>query len=338
MKRRRFVRLAGAAAMGTLPLPEWLRGGEGEGAGLRRTGGVHTGSLEDLAPMPDEIRLVILHTNDTHSRIDPFPMDGGPFQGLGGVARRMSLIRRVRDHHPNVLVLDSGDIFQGTPYFNFFGGEIEFASMSAMGYDAATLGNHDFDNGVEGLAAVMPLAEFDFVSANYDVEGSPLEARVRPWVIHDVGGVRVGIFGLGVAFEGLVLPPNHLGARYTDPLVAAHRSVTELRERGCSLVTCLSHLGYRYRGDQPSDTVLAREVEGIDLILGGHSHTFMDEPDVYVQADGRSTLVNQVGWGGMRLGRVDVVMGPVPRESLSAGAHTPRRWATGGYRVDHTLD
>ncbi len=338
MKRRRFLRLAGAGAMGTLTLPEWLRGAEGGGGGMGRAGMGSMTSLEEPALTPEEIRLVILHTNDTHSRIDPFPMDGGPYQGLGGVARRMSLIRRVRDRHPNVLVLDSGDIFQGTPYFNFFGGEIEFESMSAMGYDVVTLGNHDFDNGVKGLAGVMPLAEFDFVSANYDVDGSLLESRVRPWVIHDVGGVRVGIFGLGVAFEGLVLPPNHLGVRYTDPMAAARRSVAELRERGCSLVICLSHLGYQYREDQPSDTVLAREVEGIDLILGGHSHTFMDEPDVYVQADGRSTLVNQVGWGGMRLGRVDVVMGPVSRESPSAWAHVPRRWVAGGYPVDPTLD
>ncbi len=171
MRRRRFLRVAGAGAAGGLLLPGWVRGQE---------------------PDQDEVRLVILHTNDTHSRMDPFPMDGGPFQGLGGVARRATLIERVRAEHPNVLLLDSGDIFQGTPYFNFFKGEVEFKAMSAMNYHVATLGNHDFDNGVDGLVEMMPHATFDFVSANYDVSGSPLEPHVRPWVIREVGGSGSG--------------------------------------------------------------------------------------------------------------------------------------------------
>lgn len=341
MKRRRFLRVVGAGAAGTLFLPELVVGSEGVGIldGRPETAGV--GVLSDLFPGPEEVHLVILHTNDTHSRMDPFPMDGGPFQGLGGAARRASLIRRVRAESPNVLLLDSGDIFQGTPYFNFFKGEIEFEAMSAMGYDVATIGNHDFDNGVRGLAEMMPKATFDFVSANYDVAGSPLQPRVRPWTVREVGGVRVGIFGLGIAFEGLVLEGLHQGVRHTDPFAAARRSVSELRAEGSSLIVCLSHLGYRYRGDTPSDTLLAQEVEGIDLILGGHSHTFMDQPDVYTQPNGRRTLVNQVGWGGMRLGRVDVVM--EPRESrrgepqFPPARHRPNRWASAAYPVDGSL-
>jgi 5'-nucleotidase len=246
----------------------------------------------------------------------------------------MTLIEGVRARNPNVLLLDSGDIFQGTPYFNFFGGEIEFEAMSAMRYDVATLGNHDFDNGVDGLVSMMPHATFDFVSANYRVAGTPLEARVRPWVVREVGGIRVGIFGLGVAFEGLVLEPNHEGVRDTDPYEAARRSVAELHRQGASLIICLSHLGYRYREEQPSDTRLAQEVEGIDLILGGHSHTFMDEPDVYSHPDGRLTLVNQVGWGGMRLGRVDVLMSPAEeRGSAVPEGYRPERWAARMYWV-----
>ena len=318
MRRRRFLKLAGAGAAGSLLLPRWAGG---------------------LEPGRDEIHLVILHTNDTHSRMDPFPLDGGPFQGLGGVARRATLIDRVRSEHANVLLLDSGDIFQGTPYFNFFKGEIEFEAMSAMDYHVTTIGNHDFDNGVAGLVDMMPHATFDFVSANYDVSGSPLEPSVRPWVIREIGGVKVGIFGLGIAFEGLVLAGLHEGVRYTDPYAAARRAVAELRAQGCALVICLSHLGYRYRDDQPSDTRLAQEVEGIDLILGGHTHTFMEEPDVHLQRDGAKTVVNQVGWAGMRLGRIDVVLGPEGGLGLESRAtHGPTGWGWTTYPVDADLD
>jgi len=338
MRRRRFLKMVGTGAAGSLFLPEWALGSEG--GSIRDLGreAAPAGSLSHFHPGPEDVHLVILHTNDTHSRMDPFPMDGGPFQGLGGAARRASLIRRVRAEHPNVLLLDSGDIFQGTPYFNFFKGEIEFEAMSAMAYDVATIGNHDFDNGVPGLAEMMPLATFDFVSANYDVAGSPLESRVRPWVIKEVGGVRVGVFGLGIAFDGLVLERLHEGVRYSDPFAAARRSVAELRAEGCALIVCLSHLGYRYWGEVPSDTLLAQEVAGIDLILGGHTHTFMDEPDVYTQPDGRHTLVNQVGWAGMRLGRVDVLMGPGGGTTAPANLYHPRGWASAGYSVDNSLD
>jgi 5'-nucleotidase len=318
VKRRRFLRVAGAGTAGSLLLPGWAQGSELPGG---------------------ETRIVILHTNDTHSRMDPFPMDGGRFQGLGGAARRATLIERVRAEHPNVLLLDSGDIFQGTPYFNFFKGEIEFRAMSAMDYDVATIGNHDFDNGIEGLVEMMPHATFDFVSANYDCGGSPLEPHVRPWVIREIGGVRVGIFGLGIAFEGLVLPSLHEGVRYTDPYAAARRAVAQLRSQGCSLIICLSHLGYRYGGEIPSDTILAQRVEGIDLILGGHTHTFMDEPDVYLHESGGRTVVNQVGWGGMRLGRIDVILGPRASEGTDPQVHhQTKSWRWTSYPIDEMLD
>lgn len=317
MKRRDFLRVAGAGAAGNLLLPHWL-------------GGIPLGW--------EGVRLVILHTNDTHSRIDPFPMDGGPFQGLGGVARRATLIDRIRAENENVLLLDSGDIFQGTPYFNFFGGEIEFRAMSAMDYQVATIGNHDFDNGVDGLVSMMPHASFQFVSANYDVSGSPLEPFVRPWVVREIAGVKVGIFGLGIAFEGLVLASLHEGVLYTDPFAAARRSVTELRGQGCALVICLSHLGYRYRGNWPSDTLLAQQVPGIDLILGGHTHTFLDEPDVYAHPDGTRTLVNQVGWAGMRLGRIDVLLGPTTSGTAERAPSRRPEWSWQSYAVNADLD
>jgi 5'-nucleotidase len=202
--------------------------------------------------------------------------------------------------------------------------------MSAMKYDVATIGNHDLDNGVDGLVAMLPHASFPFVSANYDVSDSALAAHIKPWTIREVGGVRVGIFGLGIAFEGLVLPSNHRGVRYTDPFAAARTAVGDLRDRGCSLIVCLSHMGHRHRGSRPSDTVLAQEVSGIDLVLGGHSHTFMESPDIYLRSDGGQCLIHQVGWGGMRLGRIDVVM--EERGEVSSS------WDHGSYIVDAGLD
>ena len=324
MKRRDFVRvlgLGGAAGLAGVE-PLWAR------VPLRSRGGGRDLSYGPL--LERGVRLVVLHTNDTHSRMDPFPMDGGRFQGLGGAARRATLIRRVRDANEHVLLLDSGDIFQGTPYFNFFGGELEFRAMSAMGYDVATLGNHDFDNGVDGLVAMLPEAGFDFVSANYDVSGSALEGHVARYTVRDFGGVKVGILGLGIAFEKLVLASLHEGVVHTDPVAAARTACRELRERGCSLIICLSHLGYRYRNpDRPSDRTLAVAVPEIDLVLGGHTHTFLDEPDVFAQGRSGFTLVNQVGWGGMRLGRIDVGFDVEGRAS---------DWAEAGYDIDDRLD
>lgn len=335
MKRREFVRslgLGGAAGLGGM-------------VGLRGMAGLAeprplwaaTRAPHRYGPLvDDEFRLVVLHTNDTHSRMDPFPMDGGPFAGLGGAARRATLIRRVRKANEHVLLLDSGDIFQGTPYFNFFAGEIEFRAMTAMGYDVATLGNHDFDNGVDGLVAMLPEAGFEFVSANYDVSGSALAGHVRPYTIREFDGVKVGIFGLGIAFEKLVLASLHEGVRYTDPVEAARTACRELREQGCSLVICLSHLGYVYSDpNRPSDRSLAEAVPEIDLILGGHTHTFLDEAVVFgrgrVGSQGETgfTVVNQVGWGGMRLGRVDVTF---DRGRQASG------WAAAGYDIDRRLD
>ncbi len=327
MKRREFVRTLGRA---------------GGIAGLGGAAGLLEATAADrprpaAAPgsgygpiIDDDFRLVVLHTNDTHSRMDPFPMDGGRFAGLGGAARRATLIRRVREANEHVLLLDSGDIFQGTPYFNFFGGEIEFRAMTAMGYDVATLGNHDFDNGVDGLVATLPEAGFEFVSANYDVGGSALAGHVEPWTVREFDGVRVGIFGLGIAFEKLVLASLHEGVRYTDPITAARAACRELRAGGCSLVICLSHLGYEYRSsDRPSDLTLAEAVPEIDLILGGHTHTFLDEAVVFGQGRTGFTVVNQVGWGGMRLGRVDVTFD---------GARQASGWAAAGYDIDDRLD
>lgn len=269
--------------------------------------GVSIFPLSTLASSP-ETRLVILHTNDTHSRIDPFPDDGGTYANLGGVARRSALVNRIRRENEHVLLLDSGDIFQGTPYFNLYGGELELRTMNDMGYDAATFGNHEFDNGMDGLADVMPVVNFPFISSNYNFSGAPEVVRevVQPMTIRQIGGLRVGLFGLGVDFDRLVLPSLHEGVTYEDPIGVAAEMVQSLRAAGCDLVVCLSHLGYRYADGKVSDVEVAAATPGLDLILGGHTHTFMEEPAVIQHENERPTVIHQVGFAGIWLGRIDI--------------------------------
>jgi 5'-nucleotidase len=252
-------------------------------------------------------RLTILHTNDWHSRIDPFPDDGGRNANRGGAERRAALIARVRAAESNVLLFDSGDIFQGTPYFNFFQGEPEIRLMSQMGYDAATIGNHDFDGGIENLATQLKHASFNMLSANYDFKGTPMEGKTLPYQTFNRGGIKVGVFGLGIKLLGLVPEQLYGKTEYQDPLERGNATARILREKEkCDLVICLSHLGFRYRNDQVSDVVLAESSRDIDLILGGHTHTFLDEPVVVNNQQGEPVIINQVGFGGLRLGRLDV--------------------------------
>ncbi|WP_347157907.1 metallophosphoesterase [Pontibacter chitinilyticus] len=257
------------------------------------------------AAAAQSIHLTILHTNDQHSRIDPMPNDGRKYGGMGGMARRATLIQKVRQQEPNVLLLDSGDIWQGTPYFNFFKGEVEYELMSQMQYDAATLGNHDFDNGLQGLQNQLPKAEFPFLIANYNFEDTILKGKFQPYKVFEKQGLRIGVFGLGIELAGLVSKNNYGATEYTDPVPVARAMVQELRgNQKCDLVICLSHLGYSYKDEKIDDLKLASQVTGIDLILGGHTHTFLDEPTVVSNAGGE-TLVNQVGWSGIFLGRID---------------------------------
>ena len=260
---------------------------------------------DELLARPKARRLTILHTNDMHSRIEPFPNDGGTFANLGGMARRATLIEEIRRQEPNVLLLDAGDIFQGTPYFNFYGGELEFKLMSEMGYEVATLGNHEFDNGINGFADQLPHASFSFVNSNYDFSGTPLKDEVRPFKIIKKGGIKIGVFGLGIELQGLVARDNYGPIRYQDPVAIAREMVEELNRQKCNLIVCLSHIGYAYESARISDLKLAAQVDGIDLIIGGHTHTFLDHPTEVVGPSGHTTLINQVGWSGIRLGRVD---------------------------------
>ena len=260
----------------------------------------------DLFAKEDMTRLTILHTNDVHSRIDPFPPNDPKYPNMGGVARRAALIKKIRSTEKNVLLLDAGDIFQGTPYFNLYGGELEFKLMSEMGYDASTLGNHDFDNGIDGLVKQMPNMNFPFLNANYSFNDTLLENKVNEYKIFRRGNLQIGVFGIGIELRGLVDPKLTGNILYNDPLVNANRISTLLKnEEKCDLVICLSHLGYKYNDKKVSDSVLAKESSNIDLIIGGHTHTFLDEPTLIINKDGKEVLIAQVGWAGIKLGRID---------------------------------
>lgn len=261
-----------------------------------------------IEPEAGETLITILHTNDQHSQIDPLPATDRTYGGKGGVARRATLVKRIRSENPKTLLIDAGDVFQGTPYFNLYRGEVEYKSMSAIGYDAATLGNHDFDNGVEALAEAMKHANFDFVSANYDVRGTAIEKRVKPYIVRELGGVRVGLFGLGIKLEGLNPPESFKGIKYLDPVRMARGSVRVLREQEkCAMVVCMSHLGYypKPEADDLGDTQVVAQVDGIDFIASGHTHTFMKTPVLARQPSGKDTVIFQVGKSGIYLGRVD---------------------------------
>ncbi|HEU4496881.1 MAG TPA: metallophosphatase [Flavobacterium sp.] len=286
MKRRDFIRKTGAGSalltLGSLPLISF------ETAGSRH--------------------ITILHTNDVHSHIDPFPADHPKNANMGGVSRRASLIESIRKENPNVLLLDAGDIFQGTPYFNYYGGELEFKLMSMLQYDLATMGNHDFDNGLEGFYAQLPHAKFDFVSANYDFRNTLLDGIIKPYKTFKKGGVKIGVFGLGIELEGLVDKKNYKETVYKDPIETAQEMARILKKQeACDLVICLSHIGYAYKNEpsKVSDLVLAAKTKDIDLIIGGHTHTFLDRPTIVKNLEGIDTLVNQVGCYGINLGRID---------------------------------
>jgi 5'-nucleotidase len=265
-------------------------------------------SLSSFDVVPETKKLTILHTNDVHSHIDPFPMDDPKNPNMGGAARRATLIEQIRKEEPNVLLLDAGDVFQGTPYFNYYGGELEFKLMSMMKYDLCTLGNHDFDNGIDGFYKQLPHAKFDFVSANYDFKNTILNGIVKPYKTFVKDGIKVGIFGLGIELKGLVSESLYKETVYHNPIEVAQdmSRILKVNEK-CDLVICLSHLGFIYANDPEkiSDIVLARTTKNIDLIIGGHTHTFLTKPYIEKNLDGNEVMINQVGAYGLNLGRID---------------------------------
>ena len=291
---------------------KFLRGSAAFGAAFVVSPSLRIPEYPIISPFVEsagDLRLItILHTNDTHSQIDPLPANDRTYSGKGGVARRATLVKRVRKENPNTLLIDAGDVCQGTPYFNFYKGEVEYKTMSRIGYDVGTLGNHEFDNGVESLAAALKFANFDLVSANYEVRGTALEGRIKPYVIRQLAGVRIGLFGLGISPVALITPANFRGVTYHEPVAVSRAVVKTLREtERCAMVVCMSHLGY-YEDPKPGeigDSQVAAQVDGIDFIASGHTHTFMKKPVSVRQPCGKETLIFQVGKSGIYVGRVD---------------------------------
>ncbi|HEX8516574.1 MAG TPA: metallophosphoesterase [Bacteroidia bacterium] len=275
---------------------------------------------DDAFTKTDLVKITILHTNDVHSHIDPFPENDPKFPGLGGAVNRAALIKKIRAEERNVLLFDVGDIFQGTPYFNMYGGELEFKLMTMMQYDASTIGNHDFDNGLEGLVKQLPHAGFPFINCNYDFSDTPMAGKTLPHKIFIKDGIRIGVFGLGIELEGLVDKRMYGNTRYLDPVLKAAEASHHLKmNEKCDLVICLSHLGYSSRGKQINDVELAKKSKNIDVILGAHTHTFLDKPSEYENSDGKKILVAQVGWAGIRLGRIDYVFERRSKKNLAEG-------------------
>jgi 5'-nucleotidase len=282
--RRDFLRLLGVGAVGAVAMNT---------------------PLSALAA-DDLVHLTIIHTNDFHSHIDPFGNDVPRNAGEGGMAKRAALIKQIRSESQHVLLFDAGDIFQGTPYFNYYKAELDFKLMTLMGYDAATLGNHEFDNGLEGILSQLKFAGFPFITSNYDFSDTVLAGKTIPYKIFRCGGVKVGVYGLGIELQGLVDPKNFGNTRYLDPLQTALKMEKMLsEEHRTDLIICLSHLGYAYKDNKVSDQVIATQTYKTDLIIGGHTHTFLDKPDLIMNKTGKEVVVNQVGFGGLILGKVD---------------------------------
>ena len=250
-------------------------------------------------------RLVILHTNDTHSHLEPFPANDKHFPGMGGIAARKAVIDDIRAKEEHVLLLDAGDIFQGTPYFNLYKGEAEIKAMSLLGYDCATMGNHDFDAGLDGFNTQLQHANFPFVTSNYDFENTELKGKTKKYHIINKGDLKIGIIGIGVQLYGLVPKESYGKTRYMDPVKTANETAKFLKNnKKCNFIICLSHLGYEYKTDKISDLKLAALSENIDLIIGGHSHTLLTEPTIIKNRQNKNIIINQVGWGGVKLGHL----------------------------------
>ena len=258
--------------------------------------------LSFAACTPKE-HLTILHTNDTHSQVEPKD------NGQGGYARRMGLIRQEREKDPNLLLVDAGDFSQGTPYFNLYRGRVEIDAMNYIGYDAATLGNHEFDNGLDSLAMVLKLAQFPVVCANYDFTGTPLEGLVQPFTIVQKGNLKVGIFCLGCQPKGIISDKNFEPAQYLEPYPVAQAMADTLKAQGCDVVVCLSHMGtYGKAKSDVCDAAMVASTRGIDAVIGGHTHKFYDRLRV-ANLDGDSIPVCQMGKSGVYLGKIVLDLG-----------------------------
>ena len=254
----------------------------------------------------EKVKLVILHTNDTHSQIEPTEKSSLKTSDMGGYARRMGEIAKVRSEEKNVLLLDAGDFSQGTPYFNFYNGRLEIDALNRMKYNAGTLGNHEFDNGIDTLAMVLSKAKFPILSSNYDVSKTPISPYIKPYIVTEMAGLKIGIMALNVQPKGLIIENNYSGLVYNDPIKVAQKTSTLLKKKlKCDLVICLSHLGGDSTSVDVNDFSIAHATKYIDVIIGGHSHTMLNNAKTN-NASGKKVAIAQVGKSGLYMGRIDL--------------------------------
>lgn len=254
-------------------------------------------------------RIVILQTNDCHSQILPFNKNlaDKTKADLGGFTRRVAYVKQQREKNPDLLLFDSGDFSQGSSYYNLFKGDVEIGLMNIMHYDAATIGNHEFDFGLDNMARIFKMAEFPIVCTNYDFKGTVLEDIVKPYVVLKRNGLKIGVFGLSPKLEGLVVKENYGSIKYLDPVSSARNVVKILREKEkCDFVVCLSHLGWKTGDEEPSDERLIPLTDGIDVVLGGHTHSYVTPMDMVYNSKGNNVLISQNGKSGMYISRFDI--------------------------------
>lgn len=246
-------------------------------------------------------KITILATNDTHSRIEPLPDTDKNYPSMGGTEARSAFINKIRKEKRNVLLFDAGDFVQGTPYFNLFHGRVEAQVMNLMKYDAGTLGNHEFDYGIDTLKMVIDKLDYPIVCCNYDFSGTSLRGKIKPYVILKKYGLKIGVLGIGVDPEGLIQKDKYEGMVFM-PVVSTVNKYTELlkNKEKCDLIICLSHIGYT------EDIKLAEQSRYIDIIIGGHSHTFMEKPDIRKDMDGKNVTIFQTGKNGVYINKFEV--------------------------------
>ena len=254
----------------------------------------------------EKVKLVILHTNDTHSQVEPTEKSTLKTADMGGYARRMGVIQKIRKEEKNVLLLDAGDFSQGTPYFNFFNGRVEIDALNRMKYDAGTLGNHEFDNGIDTLAMVLSKARFPILSSNYNVSATPIAPYIQPYLLIKKAGLKIGIMALNVQPQGLIIENNYRGLTYNDPIQTANATSEYLKKtKKCDLIICLSHLGGDSTTVEVNDFSVAHATKYIDVIIGGHSHSMLQNVKTN-NAAGKKVIIAQVGKSGLYLGKIEL--------------------------------
>ncbi|HTN17705.1 MAG TPA: metallophosphoesterase [Chitinophagaceae bacterium] len=267
------------------------------------------------------MRLTILHTNDTQGLLEPFPENAPQFAGMGGMQARADLIQKIRSEERNVLLFDSGDFFQGGPDFDLYQGKPQIRAMQLMGYNAVGIGAHEFDGGMGNLARQIQQAGFSFLCCNYNVQDSALAGRIQPYLVIVQGGLKIGVLGVSPDLKGRIPETEHKGIVYLDPIDKANETALYLsKKQKCDFVICLSHLGLN---DQVpvNDKTLAKESLHINLIIGGHSHTLLQQPLKYFNRDKEEVLIVQAAWGGTHLGRIDYLFSS-KKNILSTNAQT----------------